>query len=247
MLLPPNLGGQTGQLGVGRGELLRSRGELFLNLQVGPHESLDHGALLLGHVLGRHDEAEFGADRFRRAVFEVLGEKPVALHHRDGFERLPGDDRVDLALLQRLVEIGAAALDVDGLEAVVGDALLDQRRGELEPDRRARRDRDLLALDVLPAVELHALAADDVFRRTADAHETDHVGRTLRQRDGEIGWADGRDVQRACQQGGAGVGVADELDELQVDAELFEFVGQHDDRRKMPDLLIAESDLDRRR
>jgi hypothetical protein len=97
------------------------------------------------------------------------------------------------------------------------------------------------------AIERHALAADDVFRRGADAHQPDHVGRALRQRDREIGRSHCGDVERAREQRGARIGVADELHQLEIDAELLQLVAELDDRREMADLLIAEGDVDRRR
>jgi len=98
--------------------------------------------------------------------------------------------RVDLALLEGLIEVGAATLDVDGLEAVVRDVLLDQGCGKLKPDGRARRDGDLLTFNVVPRIELHAIAADDIFWRRANPHQTDNIGRTLRQRDRKVGRPD---------------------------------------------------------
>jgi hypothetical protein len=180
---------------IGLGEFLRRCRELTLNLQIGPYDALDDRTPLLGHVLGRHDHAELGADRLGLPVFEVLREEAVALHDRDRFERLPAHDGIDLTFLERLVEVGAATLDVDGLEAVVGNALLDQRRSILEPDRGAGSDRNLLAFNVVPAVELHAGTPDDVFWRGSYAHQPDDVGRALRQSDGEIRGSNRRNIE----------------------------------------------------
>ncbi len=118
---------------------------------------------------------------------------------------------------QRLVEVGAAALNVDGVERAVGDALLDQRCRELEPDGRAGRDRDLLALDVVPLVEGLALAGDHVLRRGADTHDANHAAGAVGECDREVGRPDRSDVERA-REDRASVRIARELDELDLDA-----------------------------
>ena len=242
-----DVGRHAGELRVGIGEGRGRFGEFLLLLEVGPDKALERGTLAVDRLLRRHEHAKLGADRFRRAVFEALGEITVTVHHGNRFERLPGDEAVDLALLQGLVEIGAAALNVDGLKAVVGNAVFDQRCGKLKPDRRARRDRDLLALQIVPAIELHAVAADHIFRRRADAHQPDHIGRSLRQRDRKIGRPDRGRVERTRQQRRARIGVTDELDQLEIDAELLQFVGDENDRRQMADLLVADRQFDRLR
>ena len=85
------------------------------------------------------------------------------------------------------------------------------------------------------------------FGDEPDAHQTDHIGRTLRQRYCQIRRANGRHVERACQQRGAGIGVANKLDEFQIDAELLEFIGDENHRRKMTDFLITDGQFNRRR
>src|SRR3546814_5848459 len=73
------------------------------------------------------------------------------------------------------------------LEAVVGNPHLLQHRRELEPHGRGRRHADPLALEVLPRLDVDAVAGDHEFRRDAGAGQPDDVGEVLAEQDRQVG------------------------------------------------------------
>ncbi len=151
---------------------IRVGDEVIVRLGPAADDVPAHGAVLVVEVLARGPAAH---DRRLRVVRGGVGEHLRALHllaHRD-VERHPQRDRRHRAGDERCHRLGHPL--VDDLDVLRIDVVRAQRRVEEHVRRRARRRRNLLALEVGEAVDALVPAHPQLRGRELDVVHEEHL------------------------------------------------------------------------
>ena len=124
--------------------------------------------------------------------------------------------------------------------------LLDRGR-ELQPRDRAGADADALVGDVLPVLDVLALAHDQAVVARADARDADQRLRALAERERNVLRPERGQVDVAGDQRGARVGEALKHHGFDLDVVLGRLLGQQPERRQRRHVEHALLDLERLR